>query len=581
MMKFQLRKIALLVVSLLAAAQAQDEEPNLRQQLDGQSPSLGLPVKREWVRRYNGPAKNRDYPIDIAVDNLGYIYVTGLSIGASRTYDIATIKYTPAGDMKWLARYNSPGNGYEHPQAMAIDGDGNVYVTGWTAALFEYYDYVTIKYDSMGIQQWVARYDYEGATDIAHAIALDRFGNIYVTGYSYTLHSSSTPGASSYATIKYNHAGVLQWVARYGSKGSVAAAIAIDPAGDVYVTGHSTSAPPHTGWEPDYATVKYNSAGKQQWVARYDGPGHIEDRAEAVALDNAGNVYVTGVSYGLLKKDFATIKYNRAGVEQWVARYNGPYHHSQPEAMAIDGSGNVYVTGYTYGLENRMDYVTIKYNGAGVKQWIARYDGPANSDDRSNSIAVDRMGNVYVTGYSNADFLTLKYNSAGVRQWGARYNGPKGLFDSAIGLYLDAIGNVYVTGSSNDSTGLTNYVTIKYSSSQDNSDYSRRNSHQFDKDNTVPAQFDLAQNYPNPFSPIPRFAGNPNTTIRFDLPVDVRVKLTVYNLRGELVRTLADDEMAAGYHHVTFEANHLAAGIYFYRLAAGTYTMTRKMILQK
>jgi len=57
--------------------------------------------------------------------------------------------------------------------------------------------------------------------------------------------------------------------------------------------------------------------------------------------------------------------------------------------------------------------------------------------------------------------------------------------------------------------------------------------------------------------------------------------LVIYNLRGELVRTLADDEMAAGYHHVTFEANDLAAGIYFYRMEAGNYTMTRKMVLQK
>jgi hypothetical protein len=94
-----------------------------------------------------------------------------------------------------------------------------------------------------------------------------------------------------------------------------------------------------------------------------------------------------------------------------------------------------------------------------------------------------------------------------------------------------------------------------------------------DEKKTPPASFHLAQNFPNPF--------NPTTTIRYELPVTANVRLTVYNLRGELVRTLVEAEMPAGYHKATFDASGLASGIYFYRLNAGAFTATRKMALTK
>lgn len=571
-------------MSLLAAAQAQDKEVDLQHQSERQSAPLGLPVKREWVRRYNGPANRQDFPSAIAVDDSGNIHVTGYS-DTINSYDIATIKYNPAGATQWVARY-SHGFG----KALVTDHEGNVYVTGYSSG-----DCITLKYNRHGKRLWATRYNGPAnGSDDTNAIAVDDSGNVYVTGYSNTYLSYA---GSDYITIKYDSAGKIRWIARYNGPVNnidMAVALAVDPFGNVYVTGYSSSSYPYgTAWYMDYVTVKYNNAGVQQWAARYDGMAHRADYPKALALDAHGNIYVAGWSENANNNgDYATVKYSPAGIQQWVARYDGPLHNGeQANALAIDGSDHVYVTGYSFGLQGYEDYATIKYNSAGAQQWIARYNGPANFKDHAKGIVVDSFGNLYVTGYSAGlpccivDFVTVKYNSAGIRQWVDRYKGPKGHVDEPVALAVDKTGNLYVTGFSSDWAGNTNYVTIKYPASAASSASSLRSlaesQNERQVDSTLPAQFDLAQNYPNPFSQIPRFAGNPNTTIRFDLPIAVRVKLTVYNLRGELVRTLVDGEIPAGYHHVAFEANDLASGIYFYRIEAGSFVMTRKMVLQK
>ncbi|GAG64817.1 unnamed protein product, partial [marine sediment metagenome] len=243
-----------------------------------------------------------------------------------------------------------------------------------------------------------------------------------------------------------------QWVARYNGPGNwwdCAYAIALDNSGNIYVTGESYDS---DTW-PDYATVKYDSSGVEQWVARYNGPGDSYDRAHAIALDNSGNIYVTGQSIGSgTNYDYATVKYDSSGVEQWVARYNGPGNSwDYAYAIALDNSGNIYVTGYSGGSGTYEDYATVKYDSSGVEQWVARYNGPGNDWDRAYAIALDNSGNIYVTGGSRGsgtyvDYATVKYDSSGVEQWVARCNGPGDSLDYAYAIALDNSGNVYVTG---------------------------------------------------------------------------------------------------------------------------------------
>jgi len=128
-----------------------------------------------------------------------------------------------------------------------------------------------------------------------------------------------------------------------------------------------------------------------------------------------------------------TIKYDSAGAQQWVARYNASIG-AGGDAIAVDDSGNVYVAAAASNQFNTLFCATIKYNAAGEQQWTAEYHGGADADEPA-AIAVDKAGNVYVTGTTQtcpgSDYLTLKYNSAGQEQWVARYYGPQEHLDSA------------------------------------------------------------------------------------------------------------------------------------------------------
>jgi uncharacterized delta-60 repeat protein len=422
-------------------------------------------VQEAWVARYDGPGNDFDAAEAIAADSSGNIYVTGRSSDPDFSTHYATVKYNSAGQEQWVARYYGPTNYQEAPTAIAIDNSGNVYVTGYSFGSANNYDFATIKYGPAGQEQWVARYNGpNNGDDGAEGIAVDGSGNVYVTGVS-----RNADGFSDYVTIKYNSAGQELWVARYysrpGNYPDEAAAIAIDGSGNAYVTGSSLF---YTAASYDYGTIKYNPAGQQQWVACYNGSGNRDDYAVAIAVDNSGNVYVTGSSWGSgTDYDYATIKYNSAGQQEWVARYNGPQNGSDyPRAIAIDTSGNVYVTGESTGLDTGFDYATVKYNSTGREQWVVRYDGPASLDDEPHAIAADDTGNVYVTGESpglgtDYDYATIRYDSSGQERWIARYNGPMNSYDVAGAIAVDGSQNVYVTGRSGFGSDL-DYATIKY-----------------------------------------------------------------------------------------------------------------------
>ncbi|MCK4427099.1 MAG: hypothetical protein KAW16_01295 [candidate division Zixibacteria bacterium] len=183
------------------------------------------------------------------------------------------------------------------------------------------------------------------------------------------------------------------------------------------------------------------------WVRRYNGPGDYYDEAYAIAIDLSGHVYVTGRSYGSeTSYDYATIKYYHNGGTAWVRRYNGPEDAADSaRAIALDASGNVYVTGPSVGSGTSYDYATIKYDPDGNELWVRRYNGPGNDIDDARAIAVDDSGAVYVTGQSvgsgtSYDYATIKY--VGVPLCGD-VNG-NGMVDGGDAIYL--INYLYIGG---------------------------------------------------------------------------------------------------------------------------------------
>jgi hypothetical protein len=417
-------------------------------------------VQVDWVRRYtSGNDPEFAFAYAIAVDDSGNVYVTGSSYGSNGLPDYATVKYSSSGHTLWVKRYNGPADNWDSARELALDASGNVYVTGDSYGS-DYFDYVTIKYSPSGTQEWVARYNGPANTDdVPTALQVDASGDVYVTGYS--LGSDTF---YDYATIKYSPSGRQEWVTRYNGPGNTkdrAWALGVDPAGNVYVTGDSGEGSSNLS---DYVTVKYNPSGVQQWAARYSS---LYDYATALAVDASGNVFVTGYSYGSgTYYDYATVRYSTKGRQQWVARYHGGVSDDLAYALALDASGNVYVTGETVGSGSSADYGTVKYDARGRQRWVARYNGPGNAVDRAVALAVDGSGNVYVTGESAGagfvtDFATVKYSGLGVGQWVARYEGPGDTFDDATAIALDSSDNVHVTGSSVELGGRV-WATIKY-----------------------------------------------------------------------------------------------------------------------
>jgi hypothetical protein len=398
-----------------------------------------------WVRRYNGPGNDWDEGGFIAVDGSGNVYVTGTSWGIWTNSDYATIKYDSLGNQLWLQRYDGPQGGLEFPSGIAVDDSGNVYVTGespYNISLNS--DFVTIKYYPNGNTAWLRNYDgpvdeYDDPWDIV----VDDSGNIYVTG------CSGAAGGSyyDYTTIKYYSNGDTAWVRRYSGPADStnwAFDMEVDGSGNVYVTGESY------GGETshDYATIKYYPNGDTAWLRRYNGPADSKDVACAIAVDDYGNVYVTGYSYGgsQTRNDYATIRYYPDGDIAWVKRYNkGTYSNDYARDIALDNSGNVYVTGTP---------ATIKYDSDGNQVWIDSYYSGVD-------IAVDGSGNVYVTG-GRPDYITIKYDTGGNQLWQQRYNGPEGASDVGRAIAVDGSGNVYVTGGSEGSGTDFDYATIKY-----------------------------------------------------------------------------------------------------------------------
>ncbi len=433
----------------------------------------------KWVQRYNNnPADGDDEASDLAVGPSGNVYVTGYSTGKTSGEDFHTIQYHSDGVEGWSARYDGPSHLGDYAHAIVVDALGNPSGTGisYRGNVDKHADYCTVKYNSSGEEVWDEQYDARrNGNDVATSVALDSEGNVYITGRSeYSLDKQSEVLHHDFLTIKYHvDTGKIAWEARYDNTNvensqDEAAALAVDSEGNTYVTGRSQGS--GTGF--DLVTVKYDSGGNELWVRRYNNElVNGDDEAVAIALDSLNNIYITGRSEGT-SYDYVTIKYLPDGTidATWgmngAARFDGG-QNDEAVAVAADSKGNTFVTGRSQGSGTGFDFVTIMYDSSGNQSWIHRYNNEqANSDDETLDMALDSDGNVYVTGRSQGsgtgfDYYTIKYDGSGNMVWRVRYNHSNG-DDEAKAIIVDSAGNVYVTGRSQGSGTGFDYATIKY-----------------------------------------------------------------------------------------------------------------------
>jgi len=422
-----------------------------------------------WESSFSGEATA------VTLESSG-VYVTGWIDGGASGKDYFTAKYDDSGEV-WRSQYAGL---YDDIPTAIVAGDTGIFVTGSSVGEVSGEDIYTIKYDLSGNVLWEARYDGPSHLgDGANALAMDLAGNVYVGGF---VHRGNQKKHADYLIIKYNPTGIMLWDETYDSRrngNDVVTAIAVDAEGNLIITGKSQESLSKEETSHDFFTVKYDPSGNLIWEARDDGPDFGPDVPTAILVDPAGNVYVTGQTTGGPNgADYYTVKYNSSGNPLWNFAgmhgrvYNGPGNGDDiPIALAIDGSGNIYVTGTSIGVDS-FDYATVKYDGSGNPLWNFSGDFALRTDDDSGrdesvAVAVD-SGDVILTGYVTAqekglDILTLCTDVDGQIQWIARYptsDIPNG--DEMVSAMSVDAGGIYIVGSS-EKEGVKKVIVLKYS----------------------------------------------------------------------------------------------------------------------
>jgi len=405
----------------------------------------------------------------IAVDAAGNAYVTGYTSST----DFPTVNAFQAtyggGLYAFVTKLNAAGSGftystylgggeYEEGRAIAVDAAGNAYVTGYTQSTdfptvtaFQAtngggWDAFVTKLNASGSGLVYSTYLGGSGWDFGNGLAADSAGNAYVTGYTISTNfptanafQATYGGSNGDAFVTKLHAsgsGLVYSTYLGGSRSDVAMGLAVDAAGNAYVTGktESTNFPTATAFQAtnggysDVFVTKLNAAGSGLVYSTYLGGGS-DDRGFGIAVDAPGNAYVTGYTQstnfptanafqathaGGTYDAFVT-KLNASGSALVYSTYLGGNEWDEGHGIAVNAAGNTYVTGETestnfptahafqgtYGgsgsLMNDGDAFLTKLNASGSGLAYSTYLG-GGAEDYGRGIAADAAGNAYVTG---------------------------------------------------------------------------------------------------------------------------------------------------------------------------------------
>ena len=515
----------------------------------------------------------------VASDNAGNIVMTGVFEDSLAAFgdsvftsfgqtDCFLAKYDQNGAFLWAKQLSSPENVF--PYSVTSDGSDNIIVGGEFQNTLDLgdtaltsagsYDAFVVKYDKDGTLLWARSIGGRLGGESAQAVATDDAGNIAVTGFYYvaasfgdtTLISPTVSGDIFVA--RYTGAGQLLWVSSAGGVGSFdeGSSIVYHSDGTIYTSGRIS----YPGGKFGTTTIdggggyiaKYTSDGQVIWVTPTITTG-LARAIQDIGLDEDGDVYGVGYFSDTLRVGttiLVTDNYNDALVLR-LASDGTPLYAEQ-----ITGTKAVY--GLTLAMEASSDFFTI----AGY------FSGAVEIGDTT----LDSGGS------SNTNSFIAAYTLGGFPAWAIQVRGPGSGTNRVGGSDTDGNGGILFTGSFQASLPAGD-TTLTSRGGFDAFVFRLNTAGTVDVQPTksVPEAYRLWQNYPNPF--------NPSTTIEYALPYSGYVTMRVYNILGEEVATLLAGDHAPGTFKATWDASILPSGVYFYRLTAGEYVQTRKMILMK
>jgi hypothetical protein len=325
------------------------------------------------------------------------------------------------------------------------------------------------------LDSWTKQWG-SAADDEARGIVTDSSGNIYVTGLSRgNIDGQANAGDADAFLTKCDATGVRQWTKYIGTSGTDwGQAVDVDSAGNIYVTGSvsgSFDSKPYNGGT-DVFLAKYGSNGNRIWYQQWGNAGN--NFGYGVRVDASDTfVYVTGPTYEYLPTEtgdlvpniFLSKRSTSDGSASWTILDGTLNQSDYVEGIAMDSSGNVYLTGYTTGAfptytnNATYDIFLAQYNTLGTRQWVRQWGSTSN--DYSYGVAVD--GNdIYVTGSAGGsidgqtnsgsdDIFLTKFDLSGNKQW-TKLFGTSDL-DRAYGITIDNSNNIYLTGKTLGSLG--------------------------------------------------------------------------------------------------------------------------------
>ncbi len=477
-----------------------------------------------WSTFLGGSGVNQGF--GITADGGGNVYATGRAMSADfptlngwdTTYngndDAFVTKFSADGSLLWSTYLG--GSEWDNGIGIAVDGTGNAYVTGFTKSddfptpngwdttynggdngCNNYYgDAFVAKLGADGSLLW-STYLGGSRDEAGVGIAVDGTGNAYVTGptgssnfptldgWDTTYNGGEDWGGDAFVS-KFSTDGSLLWSTYLGgSSNDFGYGIAADTTGNACVTGmtYSTDFPTANGWDEtrnggwDAFVAEFSASGSLLW-STYLG-GNSSDYGRGIAVDTTGNAYVTGMTYST---DFPTpngwdttqngdedafvAKFSSDGSLLW-STYLGGSGLDEGKSIAVDGTGNVYLTGMTCSTDVPMpntwdstfngieDAFVAKLSADGPLLWFT-YLGGSGYDDGCG-IVVDNAGNAYVTGWTDsADFPTLNGWDTTMNGWSDAFLAKFGNAPEPLTLDVDStpITGVAITGTP---VGTTDY----------------------------------------------------------------------------------------------------------------------------